>query len=49
MFDNWSPPGGTMNARSATPIAWRAPDVNTARKEADGAGLLVLVDFFSPT
>jgi hypothetical protein len=38
-----------MNQSAGTPIAWRAPDLDAARKEADGSGLLVLVDFFSPT
>jgi hypothetical protein len=41
-----SPPG-TENAVEA--ISWRPADLDAARREADQAGTLVLVDFFSPT
>jgi hypothetical protein len=30
-------------------ISWRPADVDAARREAEQAGTLVLVDFFSPT
>lgn len=40
-------PPGMENAVEA--ISWRPADLDAARREADQAGTLVLVDFFSPT
>jgi hypothetical protein len=30
-------------------LPWRSADLDAARREAEQAGTLVLVDFFSPT